>query len=169
MTKKKYVFVVSGSRFLEPPQDSKSPFYEEYTLRFNEALLVLHQSLDLHLKQHGVPVRFYDGDARGVDRRTRLWMYGNLHPQDCIAVPAPWKELGKSAGSVRNRQMLDAALEYATLRGVGVHVVGFPEPASRGTLDMLAYAHDKQKVEPALEVFVYGLPELIDIHVKGNK
>ncbi len=59
-----------------------------------------------------------------------------------VAVPADWKKHGLAAGPIRNQEMLD------------VHepnlVLAFPDPASRGTWDMVRRA---KKAEIEVRVF----------------
>lgn len=45
--------------------------------------------------------------------------------------PAPWKELGRRAGMVRNQHMVNLGADVCA---------GFPGPGSRGTVDCLAKA-----------------------------
>ena len=70
------------------------------------------------------------GDARGADRMAGEWAKARGIP--VTAFPADWQNLGRKAGPVRNRVMLD--LSQAQL------VVAFPLPGSVGTLDMIAVA-----------------------------
>ena len=60
------------------------------------------------------------GAARGADTLAMLWAMSRKIEQ--LAFPANWKKYGKSAGSIRNKQMLDEGkpdLVVAFTGGVG--------------------------------------------------
>jgi len=69
------------------------------------------------------------GAARGADTLAATWARANRVP-DVIAVPADWKQHGKAAGPIRNRQMLE-------LHQPDV-VIAFP--GGPGTADMVKQA-----------------------------
>jgi hypothetical protein len=73
-----------------------------------------------------------EGEQRGADRLARLVAEGmgiTVEPY-----PADWKTLGKPAGPIRNRRMLD--------EGRPDHVCAFHDdlPTSKGTADMVRIA-----------------------------
>ena len=71
------------------------------------------------------------GDAPGLDR-----MVGMLARKAGFRVerhPADWDRLGKAAGVIRNRQMLDSGLDL---------VLAFPLEDSVGTCDMVNIARE---------------------------
>jgi hypothetical protein len=57
-----------------------------------------------------------------------------------IACPAAWREHGRAAGPIRNRQMLERSLDLALALplGAGLLVVAFP--GSRGTASLVDQA-----------------------------
>lgn len=68
------------------------------------------------------------GDARGADQGGADW--GRSEHAQVIAFPANWKKHGKSAGPIRNREMLE--------RGKPDIVIALP--GGRGTANMIAQA-----------------------------
>ena len=69
-----------------------------------------------------------EGEANGADNTAKIWTQAQgliLRP-----FPAPWKEHGKRAGSIRNQQMLDEVKPDV--------VIGFP--GGTGTAHMLDIA-----------------------------
>lgn len=65
------------------------------------------------------------GDAPGADTLAKLWARNS--GVFCQAYPANWKELGKSAGPIRNRRMLEDGKPHM--------VIAFP--GGKGTADMI--------------------------------
>jgi len=65
------------------------------------------------------------GSARGADLLGKMWALSRRVP--CYAFPADWERYGKSAGPIRNQQMLD--------EGKPDLVIAFP--GGRGTADMV--------------------------------
>ena len=99
----------------------------------------LNSKLDeLHL-QHGFTV-LIEGCARGADQLAGAWAdaYGIAH----LKFPADWDRLGRKAGPIRNKQMLD--------EGRPDLVVAFP--GNSGTFNMCRQAEAAGvrviKVEP---------------------
>lgn len=90
--------------------------YTNYT-RMKCVLNDLHREREITMIIHG--------DARGADRMSGQWAAENQIPVKIY--PAKWDEHGKSAGPIRNQQMLSEARPD--------HVVIFP--GGRGTQDML--------------------------------
>jgi hypothetical protein len=79
------------------------------------------------------------GAARGADQAIAAAADQLGWPQ--IACPAAWREHGRAAGPIRNRQMLERSLDLlaALPMGAGLLVIGFP--GSRGTASLLDQAH----------------------------
>jgi YspA, cpYpsA-related SLOG family len=81
------------------------------------------------LKQWNIST-IIEGEARGADRLARD--YGERHNIHVLRFPALWGQYGKSAGPIRNAQML--------AEGRPDLVVAFPLKDSRGTFNMIAQA-----------------------------
>lgn len=71
-----------------------------------------------------------EGEAEGADRLARL--YGEYLDIPVRAFPAEWDKYGKSAGPIRNRQML--------VEGKPDLCIAFRGPNSRGTQNMINQA-----------------------------
>ena len=73
-----------------------------------------------------------EGGASGADRLAALWVHERENPgHECY--PADWARHGRSAGPIRNQQMLE--------EGEPDLVVAFSEkPVTRGTADMILRA-----------------------------
>lgn len=89
----------------------------------NEKLGHLAHFLGGGVNKH--PELLVHGDARGADRLAGAWARAQRIPVE--AVPADWS-LGKVAGILRNRKMLDMYPEAT--------VIAFP--GGRGTADMVS-------------------------------
>lgn len=63
------------------------------------------------------------GDARGADSLAGDWALQQVVVIE--PVPALWRKLGKTAGRIRNREMLSKLL-VARVRGEDVQVIAFP-------------------------------------------
>lgn len=86
----------------------------------------LFTALDrLHAKHHFTLL--IHGDARGADRLSGEWAEAN--GVGVLACPADWLRQGRSAGAIRNRQMLDKRPDL---------VVAFP--GGTGTENMVKIA-----------------------------
>jgi hypothetical protein len=75
-----------------------------------------------------------EGEAPGADKLARIWAWGKVGI-DVLAFPAAWKKYGKSAGHIRNKQML--------VEGKPDIVYAFtnkPLSQSTGTLNMVNQA-----------------------------
>lgn len=68
------------------------------------------------------------GDAKGADALAKEWAHNS--GVFCQAYPANWKELGKAAGPIRNRLMLEDGKPHI--------VIAFP--GGSGTADMIKRA-----------------------------
>lgn len=85
------------------------------------------------------------GGASGADSIARNWAERNQTP--CITYSADWKAYGRSAGPIRNAQMLDALLDIGREDSgeVDLRVLAFtnkPIAESRGTKNMCRLAYD---------------------------
>lgn len=86
--------------------------------------LTLSKTLDDIVYKHNIPdITIIQGGAIGADYLAKVYAYcfgwGGLH---CVEYKADWKKLGRSAGPVRNQQMLDEGkpdLVVAFKGGVG--------------------------------------------------
>lgn len=90
---------------------------------FSDALM-LGEHLDAFHRSNPITVIIH-GDARGADTLAAQW--ARAHGIEVVAFPANWNLHGKSAGPIRNRQMLD--------EGKPDMVVAFPGGA--GTANMV--------------------------------
>lgn len=77
-------------------------------------------------------IEIVSGHARGADMLGEA--YGNEHGFKVRIFKADWKMYGRGAGPVRNRQMLEYALEEEAV------VIGFWDGSSKGTKNMLDIA-----------------------------
>jgi len=73
------------------------------------------------------------GAAAGVDSIAKTWAMENDIKD--LPYPAEWGKYGKSAGPIRNRQMLKDNPDIEL-------VLAFPSPESRGTRDMINAAKE---------------------------
>ena len=87
-------------------------------------------TLDAALRHYGAIV-VIEGGARGADEHAKFWCKATGVP--CITMDAPWDALGKQAGSIRNRWMVDLCAPDV--------VLAFP--GGVGTAHMRAYAASK--------------------------
>jgi hypothetical protein len=81
-----------------------------------------------HLKERFPDISIIHGAARGADQLAGAWAHENN--VSCVAFPANWDAYGRSAGHVRNGEMLS--------RGKPDLVVAFP--GGRGTANMIEQA-----------------------------
>ena len=92
------------------------------------------------LKQLGVVItEVVSGTAKGVDSHGELWAKENGIPVKRF--PANWDEFGKSAGCIRNQEMLDYAEQ----------VIVIWDGTSRGTKNMIDIAKRKKMMIYLLE------------------
>jgi len=82
------------------------------------------------------------GAAPGVDTLAGKWARRNNITEEVY--PAKWKELGKAAGPIRNKQMLD--------EGHPQLVVAFLTTTSKGTANML-----KQSKKEGIDAYVIDI------------
>lgn len=85
--------------------------------------------LDEVLRIHG-PFILIEGGAAGADTSARLWAQDRK--VDSETHHANWAKHGKSAGSIRNSEMLDSGCDL---------VIAFP--GGRGTVDMVSKAKQR--------------------------
>jgi hypothetical protein len=105
---------------------------------------LLFEFLDDMVHAFGKPTRVIHGAARGADTFAGEWAKERGVPVK--EVPANWNAHGKSAGYIRNEEML------AMLRKGDV-VIGFPKGTSPGTHMMIRLARDSKK-----DIDVYEVP-----------
>jgi hypothetical protein len=74
-----------------------------------------------------------EGGARGADALARAWRTEREVPG--YTVEADWNRYGRSAGTIRNRNMLINARKSAVDCGMTLVVLAFP--GGRGTADMV--------------------------------
>ena len=87
------------------------------------------------------------GGARGVDSYADMVAKSFAYRLDVY--PADWKNLGRSAGIVRNTQMLKALISHQ-VEGYDVGVVAVWKDRSRGTKDMI-----RQALASKIPVFIW--------------
>lgn len=92
----------------------------------------LYEVFDNGVRPLNEPFTVIEGGAKGADFLARVWAkYMSIeYPVSFEEYPADWKSHGKSAGSIRNQQMLD--------QGKPDLVVAFP--GGSGTADMVKRA-----------------------------
>ena len=84
-----------------------------------------------YIKDHVKPGdTLIHGGARGVDRKAAA--VASEWGAYIVTVPADWDRHGKSAGVIRNTQMIESALEHQS-RGCEVCGLVFWDGVSRGT------------------------------------
>lgn len=99
---------------------------------FNDRELCFSK-LDQILSEYENP-EIVSGHAKGADLLGEK--YAKLHSLPLKVFPAEWKKYGRGAGPVRNRQMLQYALEEKPL------IIAFWNGVSPGTKDMIRQAED---------------------------
>lgn len=119
------VLVCGGRRFAFVPTPEERHHWPEATLEiFNKQYRFLHDWLNQYHKEHQV-TELIHGAARGADEAAGVWAWitnGIL----ARPFPADWDTHGKSAGFIRNQQML--------FEGHPDVVIAFP--GGSGTKDM---------------------------------
>ena len=81
------------------------------------------------LEAYGGKHTLIHGGARGADRLSGE--VAELRGWDVEVFPAKWDKYGKSAGSIRNQEMIDSSPDI---------VLAFPLRGSRGTFDAIRRA-----------------------------
>lgn len=93
---------------------------------------LFHDTLLEYMDRFNEPILFISGAAKtGADRFIIDWCKKYKYP--CLEVPADWDTYGKSAGYLRNAQMLDIA----------THLLCYWNTKSRGTAHMRQIASEK--------------------------
>ncbi|MBM5785743.1 MAG: DUF2493 domain-containing protein [Cyanobacteria bacterium K_DeepCast_35m_m1_288] len=78
------------------------------------------------------------GAARGADQAIASAADQLGWPQ--IACPAAWRDHGRAAGPIRNRQMLERSLDLASALPLGAGLLVIAFPGSRGTASLVDQA-----------------------------
>jgi hypothetical protein len=113
---------------------------------------VVYGALHDQLVEHGRIVVVHGDCPTGADRDARDWATRNIltgmRKGEAIvgheAYPAYWTELGKSAGPIRNKDMVDLGADIC---------LAFPTPSSRGTISCMDLAS-----AAGIHVVNYGTP-----------
>jgi len=96
------------------------------------------------IKEFSTDIHIVHGAARGADKHFAWYAYKHGIPTENIhGYPADWKQYGKAAGMIRNREMLDKHTEADLL-------VAFPLLTSIGTCGMISEASKR-----GLEIRIY--------------
>jgi hypothetical protein len=101
---------------------------------------VLSGLLDQSIVEFDTPLVIIDGGARGADEWARRWFGGEVDGHTYLVhdkvehatFPADWERHGKSAGPIRNQQMLDEGKPEIVWA-----FVDKPLSESRGTANMV--------------------------------
>lgn len=140
MTKK---FLVTGDRHWVAPHDKNDPQWslkiEEYSKR-NEliyrTLFALKRELNIIEDSSSANVVIIHGAAKGVDALCAF--HAQSLAYQVRSYPAMWDLYGRSAGPIRNREMLDKNPDVIRCLAFHDNLAG-----SKGTLDMCKYAKKK--------------------------
>ncbi len=97
-------------------------------------------TLDFVTKDESL-ITLIHGDAKGADHHAKVW--ANLRGIKHIPFIPRWDELGPSAGPVRNKDMIDAAIRAGEAVGEKVILVAFRLANSKGTTQTIDYATRK--------------------------
>lgn len=126
-----YALLITGSRYLDPHENPTQDW-----LSADERFL---STLQAWLVTYGLPVRLFEGECRGVDLRTKEFFLANgLSAEDVDENPARWELYNKRAGTLRNLEMLNKALDFCQQHLVPLRCLAFLEPASSGTAHMVS-------------------------------
>jgi hypothetical protein len=79
------------------------------------------------------------GAARGADQAIASAADQLGWPQ--IACPAAWRDHGRAAGPIRNRQMLERSIDLVAALPLGAALLVIAFPGSRGTASLVDQAH----------------------------
>jgi hypothetical protein len=113
---------------------------------------VVYRALHDQLEEHGAIVVIHGDCPTGADAYAREWAERNIltgmrkgearvgHEP----YPAPWNELGKSAGPIRNKYMVQLGADIC---------LAFPTPSSRGTISCMDLA-----AAAGIPILNYGTP-----------
>lgn len=101
----------------------------------------LHAADPEHLGCHGAPLGpitvVYEGEAKGADIGGREWARSRRIP--FVPFPANWTLHGKTAGPIRNAEMLDGCMP-----GMGAAELVAVFPGGSGTADMVEQAQMRE-------------------------
>lgn len=100
---------------------------EEYAQAWNEMCFIEEKLVDLSVNKRD-ELLIIQGEAKGVDYCAKSW--AKLYGIPCAGYKADWEKYGKSAGFIRNKQMLN--------EGKPDLVVAFP--GGKGTKMMVELA-----------------------------
>ena len=114
--------------------------FEDYAL--------LEQTLEHILDKQIEPVELVSGHAKGADLLAERFAKENDLPIHIIK--PDWKTYGRAAGPIRNRQMLDYAMEELSL------VVAFWDGKSKGTKNTINTA---KSLGIPVEIILFSLEE----------
>jgi hypothetical protein len=130
MIAEKVGLLVCGSRCIGGWDSETRTYTNEQHLKQVRNVLshVIERLLDKQVVQRKSEIIIISGAAKGPDDLARMYAERNSVP--CILFPAQWEEYGKSAGFVRNSEMLKYA-EY---------VLAFYDGVSKGTAHTLREA-----------------------------
>lgn len=81
-------------------------------------------------KKRGIEIFLVEGGARGTDYLA--YLYGLRHKIPVITVEADWDKYGKSAGFIRNKEMMEMC----------THAIAFWDGVSSGTKHVVSHAID---------------------------
>ena len=99
---------------------------------FNDSKLFEEKTTEI-LAQYE-DIELVSGHARGADAMAEK--YANDMGIRVKVMPAEWNKYGKAAGPIRNKQMLDYALEEVAV------LIAFWDGSSKGTKDMINRARE---------------------------
>lgn len=89
---------------------------------------------ELNLKSADIEI--VSGNCQGADQLGEL--YAGRYNIKCTVFPAQWKKYGKSAGPIRNSEMINYAADSESPA-----VVAFISPRSKGTKDTVSKARKR--------------------------
>jgi ABC-type Fe3+-hydroxamate transport system substrate-binding protein len=137
------ILVCGGRTFGRVPHDIPAKDLPQAMLQAEQEKIYLREVLNRLTATLDVEC-IIDGDAKGADRLAGKWAVKNDFKRLAFPITsADWKRLGKGAGHIRNKQMID--------EGKPTLVIAFP--GGTGTKDMVAQA--KEAGIPVYEVGYY--------------
>lgn len=114
------------------------------------------EALDKQVDPAGVYV-LIQGEAPGVDILSREWC--ESRGVNCMGMPIPddyRNAYGNGAGNMRNKDMLEKALEISARESIPVRGIAFWDGSSTGTQDMINRMH---KTTVLVYVTLMGKPK----------
>lgn len=83
-----------------------------------------------------------NGGAKGADNSATWWAI-ERNDKRYVQMNAEWKKYGRSAGMIRNEEMLQEMLQHREMYGdASVQALAFWDGESRGTRDMIGRLED---------------------------